>query len=49
MTNKETYTKSTWTQEQWSRVIGWGIVPEEYKKKDSNNGTSTDKRRKQSK
>ena len=25
--------KETYTQREWDRVVGWGVVPEEYAKK----------------
>ncbi len=36
-----------YTQEDWSRTIGYGKVPEKYRKKDED-GTSTDKRHQRS-
>jgi hypothetical protein len=33
----------TFTQQQWDRVVGYGKVPDEYRRKDED-GTSTDKR-----
>ena len=37
----------TFTQQQWDRVVGYGKVPEKYRKKDED-GTSTDKRHRRS-
>lgn len=46
MTNKKT-DRYTFTQEQWDRVVGYGKVPAEYRRKDDD-GTSTDKRHQRS-
>ena len=37
-----------YTQEDWSRTIGYGKVPNQYKKRDDTDGTSTDKQRQRS-
>jgi len=46
MVDKKTY-RNTFTQQQWDRVVGYGKVPAEYRRKDDD-GTSTDKRHQRS-